>query len=109
MISHTFNLFKNINYLLLIIFSLLCLSCGSFSSSGYVSSDGIYGTKNSVKSNNNSSYYKNYFEQKADEYGLNTDSNDSVITDTSTYTSKANNTNLSYTFIKNIFSIIFCM
>lgn len=96
MISHTSNSFKNINFLLFIIFSLLCLGCGSFSSSGYVSSDGIYGTKNSVKSNNNRSYYKNYFEQKADEYGLNTNSNDSIITDTSTYTSKANNTNLSY-------------
>jgi len=96
MISHTSNSFKNINFLLFIIFSLLCLGCGSFSSSGYVSSDGIYGTKNSVKSNNNRSYYKNYFEQKADEYGLNTNSNDSIITDTSSYTSKANNTNLSY-------------
>ena len=55
-------------------------------------SDGIYGN-NSEVSVNNSAFYKNYFEQKSDELGLNSSINDSVLTDINSYSS---NTNISY-------------
>jgi hypothetical protein len=91
-----FNKIKKISFLLL---SFSILSCGSFSSSGYTSSDGIYGEikQNKITENPNGIYYKNYFDQKAQEYGLNEELNDSVITDVSSYSSPINSSNLTYT------------
>jgi hypothetical protein len=75
------------------------LSCGSFNSNGYTSSDGIYGEikQNKITENQNGIYYKNYFDQKAEEYGLNEELNDSVITDVNSYSSPVNSSNLTYT------------
>jgi hypothetical protein len=58
-----------------------------------ISSDGLYGSNVDVASNN-SAFYKNYFEQKSDELGINSSINDSVLTDINSYSS---NTNISYT------------
>ncbi|KRO87361.1 MAG: hypothetical protein ABR90_03100, partial [Cryomorphaceae bacterium BACL29 MAG-121220-bin8] len=71
-------------------------SCGSINSTGYISSDGIYGESNNVTTtNSNGIYYKNYFDQKAQEYGLNTTTNDSIITDINSYSSTTN-TDIAY-------------
>ena len=90
-----FNKLKKISFLLL---SFTILSCGSFNSSGYTNSDGIYGEikQNKITENQNGIYYKNYFDQKAEEYGLNEELNDSVITDLNSYSNPINSSNLTY-------------
>ena len=40
------------------------MSCGSFSPSSFVSSDGIYQSQKSVSETNNGEFYKNYFKDK---------------------------------------------
>ena len=79
-------------YLILLLFTLSLISCGPLNSINSSTSDGIYGN-NSEVSGNNSAFYKNYFEQKSDELGLNSSINDSVLTDINSYSS---NTNISY-------------
>ena len=80
-------------YLILLLFTISLISCGPLNSINTNSSDGIYGNNVEVSSNN-SAFYKNYFEQKSDELGINSSINDSVLTDINSYSS---NTNVSYT------------
>ena len=64
---------KNIKMFSLVLGTLTLTSCGSFNSSEYASSDGVYGESTNVATtNSNGIYYKDYFDQKAQEYGLNT-------------------------------------
>ena len=62
-------------YLILLLFSLSLISCGPLNSINSTTNDGIYGNNIEVTSNN-SAFYKNYFEQKSDELGLNNSIND---------------------------------
>ena len=79
-------------FILLIIF--LFAGCGSFNTIDSLESDGIYDNNNmKVSQNNNGTYYKNYFDQKYQEYGFDNQINDSVLTDISNYSS---NTNVAY-------------
>tara|TARA_B100000780_G_scaffold241177_1_gene183554 strand:+ start:1666 stop:2853 length:1188 start_codon:yes stop_codon:yes gene_type:complete len=80
-------------YLILLLLTLSLFSCGPLNTINSNSSDGIYGNNVDVASNN-SAFYKNYFEQKSDELGINSSINDSVLTDINSYSS---NTNISYT------------
>ena len=97
MINSNYKVFKKIKFFVCFIFSLSILSCGSFSSTGYVSNDGIYGKKQSANKNTNGGlYYKNYFDQKAEEYGLTETNNDSIVTDVNNYSSSTNSSKLSY-------------
>ena len=80
-------------YLILLLLTLSLFSCGPLNTINSNSSDGIYGSNVDVASNN-SAFYKNYFEQKSDELGINSSINDSVLTDINSYSS---NTNISYT------------
>ena len=80
-------------YLILLLFTISLISCGPLNTVNTNNNDGIYGNKVEV-SNNNSAFYKNYFEQKSDELGINSSINDSVLTDINSYSS---NTNVSYT------------
>ena len=80
-------------YLILLLLTLSLFSCGPLNTINSNSSDGIYGNNVDVASNN-SAFYKNYFEQKSDELGINSSINDSVLTDINAYSS---NTNISYT------------
>ena len=74
-----FNLSNFIFILILMIFT----GCGSFNSSSLVSSDGIYSTANEKETaSSNSSYYENYFKDKANEIG-----NDFVFSDSITSSS----------------------
>ena len=102
MINSYYKILRKIKFFSFILFSMTFLSCGSFSTSGYLASDGIYGTKNQVKTtqngtNQNGIYYKNYFDQKAQEYGLNNQVNDSIITDVNSYSNTTNSSNIAYT------------
>ncbi len=97
MINSYYKIFQKIKFFSFFLFSMTFLSCGSFSTSGYLASDGIYGTKNQVKTNQNGIYYKNYFDQKAQEYGLNNQVNDSIITDVNSYSNTTNSSNIAYT------------
>ena len=97
MINSYYKIFQKIKFFSFFLFSMTFLSCGSFSTSGYLASDGIYGTKNQVKTNQNGIYYKNYFDQKAQEYGLNNQVNDSIITDVDSYSNTTNGSNVAYT------------
>ena len=97
MINSYYKIFQKIKFFSFFLFSMTFLSCGSFSTSGYLASDGIYGTKNQVKTNQNGIYYKNYFDQKAQEYGLNNQVNDSIITDVNSYSNTTNGSNVAYT------------
>ena len=98
MINTINTIFNKTKLFLLILLMLVFTSCGSFNSSGFTSNDGIY-TKNKSNVDNNSNtnglYYKDYFDQKAQEYGLNTETNDSIITDINSYSSTTN-TNVVY-------------
>ena len=80
-------------YLIILLFTLSLISCGPLNSINSTTNDGIYGS-NAEVSSNNSAFYKNYFEQKSDELGINSSVNDSVLTDINSYSS---NTNISYT------------
>ena len=89
----TLNKIKSISLLL---FLLVLTSCGTFNSVDYNSNDGIYdGSENVSTASSNGVYYKDYFDQKAQEYGLNTNTNDSIITDINSYSS-ATNTDITY-------------
>ena len=89
----TLNKIKSISLLL---FLLVLTSCGTFNSVDYTSNDGIYdGRENVSTASSNGVYYKDYFDQKAQEYGLNTTTNDSIITDINSYSS-ATNTDITY-------------
>ena len=89
----TLNKIKSISLLL---FLLVLTSCGTFNSVDYISNDGIYdGSENVSTASSNGVYYKDYFDQKAQEYGLNTTTNDSIITDINSYSS-ATNTDITY-------------
>ena len=44
--------------------ALMFLSCGSFSPSSFVSSDGIYQSQEVISETNNGEFYKNYFKEK---------------------------------------------
>ena len=79
-------------YLILLLFTISLISCGPLNTVNTNNNDGIYGNKVEV-SNNNSAFYKNYFEQKSNELGINSAINDSVLTDINSYSS---NTNVSY-------------
>ena len=98
MINSDYKVFDKINKISFILLSFTMLSCGSFNSTGYSSSDGIYGEikQNKITENQSGIYYKNYFDQKAEEYGLNEELNDSVITDVNSYSSPVNSSNLTY-------------
>ena len=102
MINSYYKILQKVKFFSVILFSMTFLSCGSFITSGYLASDGIYGTKNQVAANKNGTnqngiYYKNYFDQKAQEYGLNNKVNDSIITDVNSYSSTTNSSNIAYT------------
>lgn len=79
-------------YLILLLFTLSFISCGPLNTINTNNSDGIYGNKAEIASNNGA-FYKNYFEQKSDELGINTSINDSILTDVNSYSS---NTNIAY-------------
>ena len=78
-------------YLTLLLFIFL-ISCGPLNTINTNNNDGIY-VSNDDFSNNNSSFYKNYFEQKSNELGINSSVNDTIVTDINNYSS---NTNISY-------------
>ena len=81
-------------HLILLLFTLSLISCGPLNTINSNNSDGIYGNNVNVESSsNNGTFYKNYFEQKSNELGLNPSLNDSIITDVNSYSS---NTNVSY-------------
>ena len=64
-------------YLILLLFTLSFISCGPLNTINTNNSDGIYGNKAEIASNNGT-FYKNYFEQKSDELGINSSINDSI-------------------------------
>lgn len=76
-------------YLILLLFTLSFVSCGPLNTVNSNNSDGIYGNKAEI-ANNNGTFYKNYFEQKSDELGINTSTNDSILTDVNSYSSNTN-------------------
>lgn len=78
-------------YLILLLFTITFVSCGPFNTINSNNSDGIYENKAEIA--NNGTFYKNYFEQKSDELGINTSTNDSILTDVNSYSS---NTNVAY-------------
>jgi len=81
-------------HLILLLFTLSLISCGPLNTINSNNSDGIYGNNVNVESSsNNGTFYKNYFDQKSNELGLNPSLNDSIITDVNSYSS---NTNVSY-------------
>ena len=81
-------------HLILLLFTLSFISCGPLNTINTNNSDGIYGNNVNVESSsNNGTFYKNYFDQKSNELGLNPSLNDSIITDVNSYSS---NTNISY-------------
>ena len=81
-------------YTFILLITFLLVGCGPFNSIESFESDGIYDNNNiKVNQNNNSTYYKNYFDQKYLEYGFDNKINDSILTDISNYSS---NTNISY-------------
>ena len=87
---------KKIKSISLLLLLLIFTSCGTLNSDNYTSNDGIYnGKENASTTNSNGVYYKDYFDQKAQEYGLNTTTNDSIITDINSYSS-ATNTDITY-------------
>ena len=87
---------KKIKSISLLLLLLIFTSCGTLNSANYTSNDGIYdGKENASTTNSNGVYYKDYFDQKAQEYGLNTTTNDSIITDINSYSS-ATNTDITY-------------
>lgn len=87
---------KKIKSISLLLLLLIFTSCGTLNSDNYTSNDGIYdGKENASTTNSNGVYYKDYFDQKAQEYGLNTNTNDSIITDINSYSS-ATNTDITY-------------
>ena len=81
-------------YTFIILIAFIFVGCGPFNTIDSFESDGIYDNNNmKVSQNNNGIYYKNYFDQKYQEYGFDNQINDSVLTDISNYSS---NTNLTY-------------
>jgi len=56
--------FNFLQKIFLSITALVFLSCGSFSPSSFVSSDGIYQSQEVVAETNNGEFYKNYFKEK---------------------------------------------
>ena len=82
--------------LVLLFSSLAFLSCGPFSSYNYNNSDGIYGSDTQNTSNQNGLYYKNYFDQKAQQLGVTNNPNDSILTDIDSYSSAYVDTNIEY-------------
>ena len=72
------------------LFSLSFLSCGPLSSYNLSNNDGIYSSDNKIvnnqtPNNQNGLYYKNYFDQKAQDIGIPSTINDSIITDIDSY------------------------
>ena len=70
----------------------LVLSCGSFQSTSYYESDGIYVSKirtetSRAPKNNNSNYYEQYFQNAADEGYAEPASDEIYFTDTDSYAS----------------------
>jgi hypothetical protein len=96
MINSIFNVLQKVRYFFGFSFIISFISCGSFNSTGYVSNDGIYEKKVSVDNTQKGPYYKNYFDQKAEEYGLNDTVNDSIVTDINSYSSQTNSSKLAY-------------
>ena len=91
MINSTFKVILKTKFVFCLFLTLTITSCGSFNSNGYTSEDGIYGNKPAKETNQNGLYYKNYFDQKAEEYGLNESNNDSIVTDINSYSSRRTN------------------
>jgi len=56
--------FNFLQKIFLSITALMFLSCGSFSPSSFVSSDGLYQSQEVVSESNNGEFYKNYFKEK---------------------------------------------
>jgi len=83
-----------------LIFFFLTLSiigCGPFNSYNSSTNDGIYASdnlmsNNQTSNNQNGLYYKNYFDQKAQDLGVSTNENDSILTDVGSYS----NSNVQY-------------
>ena len=96
MINSTFKVILKTKFVFCLFLTLTIISCGSFNSNGYTSEDGIYGNKPAKETNQNGLYYKNYFDQKAEEYGLNESNNDSIVTDINSYSSQTTGTKLAY-------------
>ena len=82
--------------LVLLLSSLTFLSCGPFSSYNFNNSDGIYGSDTQNTKNQNGLYYKNYFDQKAQQLGVTNNPNDSILTDVDSYSSAYVDTNIEY-------------
>ena len=81
-------------YTFILLITFIFIGCGPFNTIDSFESDGIYDNNNmKVSQNNNGTYYKNYFDQKYQEYGFDNQINDSVLTDISNYSS---NTNVAY-------------
>ena len=55
--------FNFLQKIFLSITALMFLSCGSFSPSSFVSSDGLYQSQEVVSESNNGEFYKNYFRE----------------------------------------------
>ena len=76
--------------LLFFVISLSFVSCGPLSSYNLSSNDGIYSSDNKIvnnqtPNNQNGLYYKNYFDQKAQDIGIPGTTIDSIITDIDSY------------------------
>ena len=85
-------------YTFILLITFIFVGCGPFNTIDSFESDGIYDNNNmKVSQNNNGTYYKNYFDQKAQEYGLNNQVNDSIITDVNSYSNTTNSSNIAYT------------
>ena len=81
-------------YTFILLITFLFVGCGPFNSIESFESDGIYDNNNiELNQNNNSTYYKNYFDQKYLEYGFDNKINDSILTDISNYSSNTNISN----------------
>ena len=75
-------------YTFILLITFIFVGCGPFNTIDSFESDGIYDNNNmKVSQNNNGTYYKNYFDQKYQEYGFDNQINDSVLTDISNYSS----------------------
>ena len=92
---------KSPYFLSSLILMITLISCGTYQGTSYYASDGIYGGEAAVKKrpapsqrNSNGVYYKDYFNNIADDYSSLDDSQGQVFTDTDNYSNQNGNNNV---------------
>ena len=90
------HIFSNQNLVSLsVLLALIVYSCGSYQGSSYYTSDGIYGkvsgSEEVINQSNNSNYFKDVFDNIADDYTSLNDPNNYLFTDIENYYSSEQN------------------